>query len=231
VDKLVASKKTNIIQSAQTLEMLKSLNAQIEDELKAGLITSDQAAQRRISTQSAANSYTDLNVSAVQMEIQVAQLKEYSLTLGGANKSLLALAPSKQLMELAALRSQLKLQLDTSERNVEIVRKSAAADNVILQAAMDSPYYSALWAPTPVIFIPYANLSYAEPGQIVYDCRLQIIICRQVGTIIKVYEAEEYAKHPLFKTDLKGKLATVIFTDKQAAKSTVLFLGSKPLFI
>lgn len=231
LDTLVKNKEVNIVQSKKVLDELKVLNEQIDAELSAKLITSDQAAQRRIAAQSAKNAYTDLNVSTEQLAAQSVQLKDYAVTLAGKPKSLTALAPTKQLMELDALKSQLKLQLFTSDQSVEIVRKAMAADNRILQVAMDSPYYRALWAATPVLFVPYDNLHRVEPNAPVYDCWLQVIFCHQVGTIDKLFDAEEYAKHPLFKTDLKGRLATLILTDKEAANSNVLFIGSKPLFI
>lgn len=231
LNQLNARKQSNIQQSEKVLAASKELEKQINQELGAGLITSDQAAQRAITLQSALNSQTDLYVSSAEMKTKAIELQNFSSTLGGANRSLLALASTKQLMELAALRSQLQLQLDMGERNVEIVRNSMTADNRILQVAMDSPYYRALFSPTPIVFIPYENLKNAEPGAKIYDCILQVILCRNVGTLDKVYEAEEYARHPLFKTDLKGKFATIILTDKSAANSTVVFLGSKPLFI
>lgn len=231
LDKLIENKEANIAQSKKVLQEVNALNAQIEAELSAKLITSDQAAQRRISTQTATNAFTDLTVSTKQLEAQSEQLKDYATTLSGRPKSLIALAPTKQLMEMDALKSQLKLQLFTSEQSVEIVRKAMAADNRILQVAMDSPYYRALWAPTPVLFIPYDSIHRVEPNTPIYDCALQVIFCTQVGVIEKLFDAEEYAKHPLFKTDLKGKLATLVLTDKNAANSNVLFIGSKPLFI
>lgn len=231
LDTLVRSKQENIKQSEATLVELNNLNKQIAAELSAGLITSDQAAQRQIANQSAKNALTDLEVGKTQLTVQSTQLKDYSSTLGGKNNSLSALISAKQLMEMDALKSQLKLQLVVSEQNVEIVRNAMAADNRILQVAMESPYYRALWDKTPVLFVPYDNLSVAAPDVPVYNCMLQIILCYKVGVIDKVFDAEEYARHPLFKTDLKGRFATINLTDKKAANSSVLFLGSKPLFI
>lgn len=231
LNKLIADKRKNIRQTDNVLQSTKILLEQLESELKVGLITSDQAAQRRITLQAANNSLTDLNISATQLETQAIQLKDYAATLSGSNKTLLGLAPLKQLMELNALKTELKLQLNIGERNLDIINKSMASDNRILQTAMDSPYYRALWAPTPVLFIPYNNIKYAVENAPVYDCFLQVIFCKKVGIIEKLFDAEEYAKHPLFKTDLKGRLAAVTFSDKQAANSSVLFIGSKPLLI
>lgn len=231
IDSLVTNKNKNIVESRKTLDTINQLTSQIDAELAAGLITSDQAATRKMSAQSANNSYTDLNITSTQMSTQVTQLQDFAATLGGSNLSLSALMPAKQLMELNALKSQLNLQLGINERNLDIVKKAMSADNRILQVAMDSPFYRALWAPTPVLFIPYDNLGNVKPGQPIYNCWLQVIFCSQVGTIDKLFDAEEYAQHPLFKTNLRGKFAAIILTDKIAINSSVLFLGSKPLFI
>lgn len=229
--KLLNKKNNNIAQTSKTLGAVKLLLDQTDEELKAGLITKDQAAQRKITLQGAINNYTDLSIASTQIEAQTTQLVDYVSTLAGNNKSLNALVPTKTLMELDALKSQLKLQLDSGERSIDILKKSMAADNRILQVAMDSPYYSALFSPTPVIFITYDNMERVEVGSPVYDCYLQVIFCRRVGEINKIYSAEEYAKHPLFKSDLRGKFATVNFTDKDAARSAVLFVNNKPLLI
>jgi hypothetical protein len=231
INQLNARKRNNIVQSEKALAQSKELEKQINQELSAGLITSDQAAQRAITLQGALNSQTEQLISSAEMQVKSTELRDYSLTLGGSSRSLAALVTTKQLMEMSALRTQLQLQLDVGERNVEIVRSSMVADNRILQVAMNSPYYRALWASTPILFIPYDNLSKAEPGAAIYDCILQVLLCRQVGTIDKVFEAEEYARHPLFKSDLKGRFATINLTDKNASNSLVLFMGSKPLFI
>jgi hypothetical protein len=228
---IAGSKRVNIKDTGNTISVVKELEKQTDAELKAGLITNDQAAQRKLSLQAAINSYTELRASAANLDAESTNMTDYSKTLGGENRSLNALAPSRQLMELAALKSQLQLQLDSGERNIDILKKSMTADNRILQVAADSPYYSALWSPTPVVFIPYDNLKNVTRGTNIYDCYLQVIFCRHVGIIERVYDAEEYGKHPLFKSDIRGKFATITLEDKTAARSVVLFLGSKPLFI
>lgn len=227
----IGDKRIAIKQTEETLAATRELKEQTDRELKAGLITADQAAQRKITIQSATNSFVDMGANTTQLEVQATQLRDYSQTLGGSTRSLLGLAPAKQMMELNATKSQLKLQLSIGERQLDVLQKSMAADNRILQVAMDSPYYMALFQPTPVMFIPYSNIEGVKRGDPVYDCLLQIILCRQVGVIDRVFDAEEYAKHPIFRTDLKGRFATITLTNKDSANSQVLFVGSKPLFI
>jgi hypothetical protein len=229
--RIANNKRVNVEDTGKTISVVKKLEEQTDAELKAGLLTADQAAQRKLSLQAAINAYTELKSSATTMDAESIQLKDYSDTLAGGDRSISGLGPTRQLMELAALKSQLKIQLETGERNIDILKKSMSADNRIMQVATDSPYYSALWNPTPVIFIPYDNSKNISKGTPVYDCYLQVILCYNVGEIDRIYDAEEYAKHPLFKSDVKGKFATVLFDNKYSSKSSVLFIRSKPLFI
>lgn len=231
LDPITAEKANNVSKNNELLETIKLLEEQINSELVAGLITKDQAAQRKIALQSSNISNIDLNLSIAQTRIQSDQLKDYSSTLLGANKSLSGLVPSKQLLDLDATKAQLTVQLDAINRSFDILKNSIAADTRILQVSMESPYYKALWEPVTVLFIPYENLNNVEEKSPVYSCRLEIIFCRRVGEIDRIFNAEEYGKHPMFKTDIKGKFATVIFTDKTAERDQVLFIGSKPLFI
>ena len=77
----------------------------------------------------------------------------------------------------------------------------------------------------------YDNLASAKPGGPVFDCYLQVIVCRQVGTMTQVYDAEQYARHPFFKTDIKGKFVEIRFTSTESSESSILFLGHKPLLL
>ena len=92
-----------------------------------------------------------------------------------------------------------------------------------------SPYYQALTEPAYVAFVQYPNLRDATPGAPVYDCLFQVFLCVRVGTVTQVYDAEQYARHPIFKTDIKGKFVGIEFTRKKSGQSDVVFFGHKPL--
>jgi hypothetical protein len=228
---LYNAKQKNIAESQDVLEAVVNLRNSTLLELKAGLITADEANQRLLNYQGSVNSITDSEVTVEQISIQAQQLRDYSDTLGGKNRSVQGLTVSKQLMELKSLKAQLKVQLDTVDRTMKLTKRNIAETYRILQVATDSPYYRALTEETLVIFIPYANIEHAKEGVPIYDCILQVIVCRKVGSIETIYSAEEYAKHPLFKTDLKGKFATITLSNRSAIEANVLFIGSKPLFI
>ena len=56
-----------------------------------------------------------------------------------------------------------------------------------------------------------------------------MIFCAQSGQITRVYEAEEYARHPMFKTDLKGRFVGVSFDEEKDAQKDIAFIDHRPL--
>jgi hypothetical protein len=120
---------------------------------------------------------------------------------------------------------------ETAKESIEQLRTSVAEGERVLEVAKQSPYYLALSKDVFVAFIQYENMDTVKPGAPVYDCLLQIILCRNVGTVTQVYDAEEYARHPLFKSDIKGKFAGIDFGVKKSSESSVVFIGHKPLLL
>lgn len=228
---LARAKRGDIARSAATLVEARKLLKQVDDELAAKLITSDQAASRRIALQQAMNAVTDSRVSALQLETQAALAAANSETLAGGSSSISAAGSIKQSVELKAMLAQLQIQSVTAGQTAEVLKRSIASAERVLNVAKDSPYYRALREEVTVAFVPYTNLEGIEPGDRIYDCYLQVVLCRKVGKIVKIYDAEEHTKHPLFKTDLRGKLVEIKFTDEDSSKSQVVFIGGKPLLL
>lgn len=94
-----------------------------------------------------------------------------------------------------------------------------------------SPYILATKKPTTLAFIPYPNLKRIKKGNPVYSCYLDMIFCYKSGQIADIYSAEEYGKHPIFKSEIKGRLIRIAYADKKDAQKKLLFLNSKPLLI
>jgi len=227
----IAAKKGDITSTSVAAADAKRLLAQIDAELASKLITSDQAAQRRVALQASLNAATDARTSAVQLDQTAEQLKRSAQTLRGGSGSLTALTAVAQQAQLQTTEAALKIQLATAESTVGALERSIAETKRVLDTAKTSPFYRALREPVTVGFMPYENVDAATPGAKVYECYLKFIGCYEVGTVTRVYEAEEYARHPLFKTDLKGRFVDIKFTDAEAARAQVLFVGRKPLFI
>lgn len=231
IDRALALKRADIKQSEAVTGSAYKLLGQVNSELAAKLITSDQAAQRRISLQGALNAVTDSRTQAIQLEEQGRQLRSGSATLSGGSTSLTAIVSVKQLADVKALQAQLNIQLATATATIDALKSSIAENERVLTVAQSSPYYRALREPISVAFMPYTNLDNAKVSEKVYDCYLQVIACHEVGVVKTLYDAEEYARHPLFKTDMRGKLVEIKFTNPDNGKSQVVFIGGKPLFL
>jgi hypothetical protein len=231
VDAVITDKKLDIAATTSSTAEARALLKQIDVELAAKLITIDQAATRRIALQSALNASTDARAAMTQLTETSRQLKAGSSTLSGGSASLSALAALQQTQQLRTLATTLEINIQTSKLSAAALKTTITDSERVLAVAKTSPYHAALRAPVSVLFVPYDNLKNAKLGEPVYDCYLQIIACRKVGVIETLYEAEEYARHPLFKTDLKGRFVGVKFDVPEAAKSQVVFVGGKPLFL
>lgn len=225
----LSSKKSDISMTNSLIKDSTLLLSQIDQELKAKLITSDQAMQRRMSIQSAMNSATDAKTQAVQITSQARQLNAGATTFSGGSSSVSALVSVQQLQQLNSIVVEAEAEIHIGSITVESLSKTIADGERILAVAKTSPYFKALREPVNVLFIPYTNLVGVKVSDPIYDCYLQVLICRKVGNINTIYKAEEYARHPLFKTDLKGQFANITFTDPSATESSVVFIGGKPL--
>lgn len=225
----VRNKQRNIKATEQIIRDANRLLKQVDAELEAKLITSDQAAQRRISLQAAINAATDARTQALQLEQQARQFQQGSSTLTGGASSLAAMSSVKQLADLRGMLAQMEIQLNAAKSSVSALESSIKEGERVFEVAKTSPYHRALTETVTVAFVPYENLDSVTKDDPVYYCYLKIFACTKVGKVIQIYDAEEYARHPLFKTDLRGKMIEIKVKELEHAKSDVLFIGGKPL--
>lgn len=227
---VLSRKRIDAAQTEKAASDVKPMLASVDSDLTAGLITKDEAMSRRLNIQSAINAITDTHISEITLQEQARTAAAASRTLGGGEAS--SLSALQSLTNEAQLRmtlAQATVDAETARQSVGQLRATVANAERVLNVAKRSPYYLALTRSVPVVFVDYDNLVNATPGAPVFDCYLQVVVCRRVGSIEQVYEAEEYARQPLFKTDIKGRFARVNFSVKVAEQSPVVFIGHKPL--
>ncbi|WP_248554830.1 hypothetical protein [Paraburkholderia terrae] len=223
-------KRLDSVQTEKAASNVKPMLASVDTDLAAGLITKDQAMSRRLNIQSVMNSITDSHISEITLREQARAAAAASRTLGGEQAaSLTALQSLTNEAQLRITLAQAMVDAETARQSIDQLRATVTNAERVLSVAKRSPYYLALSRSVPVVFIQYNNLANATPGAPVFDCYLQVIACRKVGTVEHVYDAEEYARQPLFKTDIKGRFARVSFSVKSAEQSPVVFIGHKPL--
>ncbi|MDR0478727.1 MAG: hypothetical protein LBH31_02750 [Burkholderiaceae bacterium] len=216
--------------TVKAVNEIRPLLDSINDELAQGLITKTEASSRRLTIQNSINGLTDAQAAAISLAEQERAAQEASRTLGnGQGLSLQALASESTAAQLRLMLAQANVDAETARQSVEQLGATLQDANRVLSVAKQSPYYLALTRSVPVAFVPYDNLSSAKPGAPVYDCYLQMVLCRRVGTVDGVYDAEEYGLAPLFKTNLKGKLIGITFSRMKSSQSALVFIGYKPL--
>jgi hypothetical protein len=82
-----------------------------------------------------------------------------------------------------------------------------------------------------VALVPYANLDNIEKGTPLYACRLEMVLCREVGKVLEILPGEVAVKHPNRDSMLRGRMIEMQMTDAAAAENEVLFAGGRPLGI
>ena len=166
------------------------------------------------------------------------ELERQALELSAQARSLDAIvaehgevALSYEILKIKRDYDASKLALAKALETRETLAGSIARQDEILAGVAKSNYLRALGDHATVALVPYDNLDGAQAGTPLYACRLGMIVCRRVGTVIEVLPGEVQFKHPHNDTLLRGQMLELRMDDAAAAKNEVLFLGDKPMWI
>jgi hypothetical protein len=223
LEALLQQKRQDIANTRPVIAETQTVEARIEKDLKAGLITKGDAATQRASLTQFVNSFTDDKVAEVLLRDNVRQKTTKDI----------------DTLDILAKRADLQSQVAQQEINISIGEQQLASDqkqiNELAKATKqikESPYFIATQAEGDVkfAFVPYDNSAGVQKGTPLYGCYLNMLGCQQVGTIKAVFKDEQKMIHPLFKSDVRGFLVQLDLTNLESAKSKTLFLGRKPLF-
>jgi len=204
------------------LAQIHQLEARIDSDLAAGLITKGDAATQLAALNQAQDAYTDSRIADVLLSDSVLD----KTTIG--TKSLDVLEKQAELRsDIAQFDVTLSVaqnQLTQDQRQIDRLRDAIAI-------AKQSPYYLNASGSQRLnfAFVPYDNQANAEPGSPIYDCYLNMVLCRKVGTVKQVFQGEQVISHPIFKTQVRGLTILMDLSHPESAKSQTVFLGSKPL--
>jgi hypothetical protein len=215
-------KSADIVRTQAMLAEMAKVEAMIDKDLAAGLITKADAIQTKTQLTKANADLTDSTIATVL-------LKDNILEKTGA---------STIYMETLEKRAELESEIATLNITIEAAQKQIAAEklqianlNKVSNAAKQTPMAIAMQGGRiDVALVPYENQSVATEGTPVYDCYLSFLACRQVGRLKTTFDGEQHATHPIFRTDLRGFLVQLELSNPESAKSKTLFLNSKPLF-
>lgn len=206
------------------LEQIAEVEAQLDRDLAAGLITKGDAAVVKTQLNQQRNGLTDGKIGEVLLQDNVLQ----KTTVGTPRLDVLA-----KRTELESQITQLDIQIATSQKQITTEEEQIARLEEAIAAAKQTPYYlsSSTGKPLHFAFVPYDNKEDAKPDAPVYDCYLSFVGCRYVGTVKRVFHNEEAATNPVFRTQMRGFFIELDLEHPEAATSKTLMLGRKPFLI
>lgn len=136
---------------------------------------------------------------------------------------------SYEVLEIKRRYDASKLALANATALRDTLRASLDRQTTVLGNLRSSAYLRAVDDGATVALVPYANLPNATPKAPVYACRLEMIVCREVGTVVHVLPGEVALRHPHRDSMMRGQMVELSLTG-DAAHEDVLFVGGKPLF-
>jgi len=124
-----------------------------------------------------------------------------------------------------------KLALARALESKMTLTASLARQDEIIAGLSRSGYLRALNDGATVALVPYGNLENTKPGAPLYACKLAMVWCHEVGTVVEVLPGEVTFKHPKRDTMLRGQMVELHLDDASAGESDVLFSGGRPMGI
>ena len=216
-------KQADNLKTQAVMAQVKEVEAAIDKDLAAGLITKGDAATQRAALNQVQSSYTDSKIGAVLLTDNILEKTTTD------TKTLDVLDKQAELISEIA---QLDIAMAVAQKQISEETKQVNRLKEAISTAKQTPYYLSVSGATAVnfAFVPYDNQSSASPGSAVYDCYLNMVLCRKVGTVKQIFAGEEHAIHPIFRTDIRGFMIQMQLDHPESAKSKTVFLNHKPLF-
>lgn len=219
---LDVQKQADNRKTQELLTQIHQLEAQIKSDLAAGLITKGDAATQLAGLNQAEGAYTDSRIADVMLSDSVLD----KTTIG--TKSLDVVEKQAELRSNIA---QLDVTLSVAEKQLTEDNRQVDRLHDAIDIAKQSPYYLNASGDKRLYFafVPYDNQANATVGAPIYDCYLNMVLCRKVGTVKQVFLGEQVISHPIFKTQVRGLTILMNLSHPESAKSQTVFLGRKPL--
>jgi hypothetical protein len=219
---LDSQKQADNAKTQVVLAQLQQLESSVNKDLAAGLLTKSDATTQIAAINQSRDAYTDSKIAEVLLTDNI-----LDKTTAGT-KSLEVIEKEAELRsDIAQLDVTLAVaQMQLQEDNRQIDRLRAA-----ITSAKKSPYYlnASGNARLNFAFVPYDDQASATVGAPIYDCYLNMVVCRKVGTVKQIFEGEQDIVHPIFKTQVRGFTIQMNLSNPASAQSKTVFLGRKPL--
>ena len=113
---------------------------------------------------------------------------------------------------------------------LESLKLRKADQDAVVKRLEQSPYLRAANQKVVLAFVPYQNLRNLKVGTKLYSCAWGLVACSVVGKVTTVLDGEVQDAHPHDGSIQRGVMVE-IDVSSSAAGETVLFAGSKPLWL
>jgi CII-binding regulator of phage lambda lysogenization HflD len=215
-------KQADNLKTQKVLAQLKEVETNINKDLSAGLITKGDAATQIAALNTAEGAYTDSRIAEILLTDSVLD----KTTTGTSSLDVL-----EKQAELRSEVAQLDVAINVAEKQLQEETRQIDRLRQAIVTAKQNPYYLNASGEKTLYFafVPYDNQANALAGAAIYDCYLNMVACRKVGTVKQIFTGEEQAIHPIFKTQIRGFLIQMNLSHADAAKSRTVFLGRKPM--
>jgi hypothetical protein len=215
-------KQSDNLKTQSVITQVREVEATIDKDLAAGLITKGDAATQRAALNQAQSSYTDSKIGEVLLTDSILEKTTTD------TKSLDVLDKQAELISEIA---QLDIAIGIAQKQAYEESKQIDRLKQALTTAKQTPYFLTASGDSTVYFafVPYDNRNNVSLGTAVYDCYLNMVVCEKVGTVKQIFAGEEHAIHPIFRTDIRGFLIQLQLDHAESAKSKTVFLNRKPL--
>lgn len=222
LSQLDLQKQADNAKTQAVMDQVKMVEASIDKDLAAGLITKGDAATQRAALNQAQTSLTDSKINEVMLTDNILEKTTTN------TKSLDVLDKQAELRSEIA---QLDIAINVAQEQVREESQQIDRLRKAIATAKQTPYYLIVSAGRPLYFafVPYDNQGSVSVGAPVYDCYLNMVACRRVGAVKQIFSGEEHAIHPIFRTDIRGFMVQMELDHPESAKSKTVFLNRKPL--
>jgi len=205
---------------------------QMAQEWRAGLIDRQQMLAGKFQVAQISTSNLTLAERQAEYESRAQDLEAQTRSL----EALLANTASEGAMSYDVLKikqeyENSRLETQKAIETRDMLKLALEREEKLLKALQQSSYLRALGDHAQVAFVPYGNLTKVEKGRSLYGCKLGMVICHKVGTVLEVLPGEVQFKHPHKDKMLRGQMVELKLDDNSAAEDDVLFVGGRPLFI
>jgi hypothetical protein len=219
---LDAQKQADNARTQTVLAQLQQLESSLNKDLASGLITKSDAASQIAAINQSRDAYTDSRIAEVLLTDSV---------LAKTTDGTMALEVVEKQAELRSDIAQLDVSLAVAEKQLEEDNRQIDRLRAAIATAKQSPYYLNASGNNRLnfAFVPYDNQASATVGAPIYDCYLDMVLCRKVGTVKQIFLGEQDIVHPIFKTQVRGFTIQMDLSHPASAQSKTVFLRRKPL--